>query len=288
VVEPTSQVEPISVVEPGGALAPTVSEPPEPAPSSSSPESGGFDTLASLAAQPPETADALAAQPPETDATPPVVEPGGAPGADGVETTTPTDQGDPGLGALFDSRRATRVLIVLALVLAVVAGGLFSYRTVTGDDSGGSGHPDASATAPPPNGVIEVPKGRPVLISGADATDAVAAAAKAAQTILSASYKDFDKQVTDAASLMTPDFAKQFKQTKSDIRTSFIAAKTEVQVRIVAQGVVRANRAQVQALLFLNQYVTKDGKDTTYTPYRALVTVVHTDKGWLVSDLDTK
>jgi len=44
----------------------------------------------------------------------------------------------------------------------------------------------------------------------------------------------------------------------------------------------------VQALVFLNQYVSKDGGDTTYTPYRALVTVVHTDRGWLVSGLDTK
>ena len=59
-------------------------------------------------------------------------------------------------------------------------------------------------------------------------------------------------------------------------------------MRVVAQGVVHATRTEVQALLFLNQYVSKDGGDTTYTPYRALVTVVHTDRGWLVSDLDTK
>ena len=56
----------------------------------------------------------------------------------------------------------------------------------------------------------------------------------------------------------------------------------------MAQGVVHATRTEVQALLFLNQYVSKDGGDTTYTPYRALVTVVHTDRGWLVSDLETK
>ena len=57
---------------------------------------------------------------------------------------------------------------------------------------------------------------------------------------------------------------------------------------MVAQGVVHATRTEVQALVFLNQYVSKDGGDTTYTPYRALVTVVHTDRGWLVSALDTK
>ena len=47
---------------------------------------------------------------------------------------------------------------------------------------------------------------------------------------------------------------------------------------MVAQGVVHATRTEVQALVFLNQYVSKDAGDTTYTPYRVLVTVVHTDR----------
>ena len=87
---------------------------------------------------------------------------------------------------------------------------------------------------------------------------------------------------------MTAAFAKEYRQTAEDIKADFVAAKTDIQVRVVAQGVVHATRTEVQALLFLNQYVSKDGGDTTYTPYRALVTVVHTDRGWLVSDLDTK
>ena len=62
-------------------------------------------------------------------------------------------------------------------------------------------------------------------------------------------------------------------------------------MKAVAQGVVQASPAQVQALLFLNQYVEKvqDGKPrTAYAQYRALVTVVHTDQGWLVSNIETK
>ncbi len=57
---------------------------------------------------------------------------------------------------------------------------------------------------------------------------------------------------------------------------------------MVAQGVVHATRTEVQALVFLNLYVSKDAGDTTYTPYRVLVTVLHTDRGWLVSALDTQ
>ena len=51
---------------------------------------------------------------------------------------------------------------------------------------------------------------------------------------------------------------------------------------------VSASEDEVKALLFLNQYVTTDGKDTSYTPYRALVTVVDTEQGWLVSDIETQ
>ena len=54
---------------------------------------------------------------------------------------------------------------------------------------------------------------------------------------------------------------------------------------------MQASAEQVQALLFLDQYVEKrvDGEPTTdFAQYRALVTVVHTDQGWLVSDIETQ
>jgi Mce-associated membrane protein len=87
---------------------------------------------------------------------------------------------------------------------------------------------------------------------------------------------------------MTDAYAKEFRKAADDVEDGFVAAKTDQQARVVAQGVVHATRTEVQALLFMNYYVSKDGSDTTYTPYRVLVTVVHTDRGWLVSDIDTK
>ena len=44
----------------------------------------------------------------------------------------------------------------------------------------------------------------------------------------------------------------------------------------------------MQALVFLNMFTTKNGEEPVFTPYRVLVTVVNTDQGWLVSDLETK
>jgi len=176
----------------------------------------------------------------------------------------------PGVAALFDSRRATVVLVVLAAVLAVAAGGLFAWDGLRDDDK-----------AP---AAVKFP----VLVTQDAATEGVAAAAEAAETIVGTSYEDYDKQIDEAAALMTDDFAKEYRQTAEDARADVVDAKAVIDARVVAQGVVEATRTEVKALVFLNQYVSKDGGDTTYTPYRALVTVVNTDKGWLVADLDTK
>ena len=87
-------------------------------------------------------------------------------------------------------------------------------------------------------------------------------------------------------------FAEEYRQTSDEIKDQFVASETELQVEAVAQGVVRASSDEVQALLFLNQYVQKkddnDQPKTDYAQYRALVTVVHTDQGWLVSKIETQ
>jgi Mce-associated membrane protein len=189
-----------------------------------------------------------------------------APLAEPVETRA----GRPGLAALFDSPRATTVLLTVVAVLALAAGGLLAWDALKGDDAAAK------------------PSSQPVVISSDDATAGVDAAAKAAEKILTRNYQDYDKQVDEASALMTPAFAKQFRQTAGDVEGQFVKDKTDQQARVVAQGVVHATRTEVQALVFLNYYVSKDGGDTTYTAYRALVTVVHTDRGWLVSGIDTK
>jgi len=175
----------------------------------------------------------------------------------------------PGLAALFDSRRATTVLTSLVAVLALAAGGLFAWEAARGEET-------------------VKPSSQPVVISGDDATAGVDAAAKAAEKILTRTYQDYDKQVDEATALMTPAFAEQFRQTAGDVEQQFVKDKTDQRARVVAQGVVHATRTEVQALVFLNYYVSKNGGDTTYTAYRALVTAVHTDRGWLVSGIDTQ
>jgi Mce-associated membrane protein len=168
-------------------------------------------------------------------------------------------------------RRTTWILVAVIAVLALVGIGEIVY--LTRDPS-----PTVSAS-------------RPVVTGELSHRAAVEAAARSTEQILSTTYQDYDSQVAQATEKMTDTFAKEYQGTSDGIKDEFIAQKTKLQVKAVAQGVVQASPAQVQALLFLNQYVEKeqDGKPaTSFAQYRALVTVVHTDHGWLVSDIKTQ
>ncbi|HTW14916.1 MAG TPA: hypothetical protein VMF51_07295 [Nocardioides sp.] len=182
---------------------------------------------------------------------------------------------------LFAGSRITRVLVTTVVVLVVLTAAMALYLVVTDDE------PSAAAT-PPVEGAIAVPEDRPILLPWADAQRAAAAAAEAATTIVTTSWQQYDEKVEEATALMTPSFAEEFRATKDEVRAGVVDGKVDVDARVVAQSVVRANTSEVQALVFLNQYTTRDGGETTYSPYRALVTVVNTDAGWLVSDLQTR
>jgi Mce-associated membrane protein len=218
----------------------------------------------------------IAGRGPEIGEPDPVVEVRGAP-APSLETTTPADDGGFEARSARTStngsrpRRTTRILVAVVAILALVGIGELVY--LTRDPA-----PTVSAA-------------RPVVTSELSHRGAVEAAARSTEQILSTSYQDYDEQAAKASEKMTDAFAKEYAATSDGIKDQFIAQKTKLQVKAVAQGVVQASPAQVQALLFLNQYVEneKDGQPkTAFAQYRALVTVVHTDHGWLVSDIKTQ
>jgi len=170
-------------------------------------------------------------------------------------------------GFLGSARTTTVLLVVVALLVAVLAGESW-YLWL---------RPEPSVSA-----------SRPVVTGQLTHQAAVDAASSATEEILSTSYADYDQQVRQATSKMTDAFAADYRKTVSDLRDRFIADRTRLQVNVVDAGVVRASSQRVVALLFLDKYVHKQGQATAFTPYRALVTVVHTDHGWLVSDLQAR
>ncbi len=207
---------------------------------------------------------------------PPPVRPAAAP-----EPEVPARPG------VLTRQKTTRVLIA-TLVLVALALGIECAMLVAstlGDDES-----TARDSAADGIGAVSVPADRPVLADDLDVKAGVDAAAKAAQEIVAVDHQKFDEEVDKAADLMTARFAESYRATTADIRAPFLANKTIVQATVVAQGVSTASRTRLQALVFLNQFVqrTRNGKaETVATPYRVLVTMVHTDRGWLVDGLAT-
>ncbi|MBB3044936.1 hypothetical protein [Nocardioides soli] len=191
-----------------------------------------------------------------------MVEVRGAP-APSLETTPDAEGGG--------RRRTTWILVAVVVVLAAIGVGEIVYL---------NRDPEPTVSA-----------ARPVVTGELTHRSAVEAAARATEQILSTSYQDYDAQVEKATEQMTDTFAEEYRTTADGIKEQFVEQRTKLQVKAVAQGVVQASPRQVQALLFLNQYVEKvqDGAPATaYAQYRALVTVVRTGHGWLVSDIETK
>lgn len=169
------------------------------------------------------------------------------------------------------SLRTTWALVAVIVVLAIVSAAEIGWLVTRAD-------PVVSAS-------------RPIVAGEVTHRAATDAAQRDIVEILTYSYQDFDSRIDKATSLMTPAFAKQFRATAEDVRADFVANRTQQLVKVRGTSVVRASDTQVQALLFLDQYVTKKGDKTAagtdYTPFRALVTMVRTDHGWLVDNINT-
>ncbi|MDP3890313.1 hypothetical protein [Nocardioides sp.] len=169
------------------------------------------------------------------------------------------------------SRRSTTTLLaaVMAALLALIAA--TSWYLWLGAD------PEPTAD-------------RPVVISEVERAGAVAAAQQHVVTILTRSHESYDEQTEAALELIVPDseFAEEFAQTAQDVKDAFVEDEVELEYTVVGASVVRAGPEKVQALLFLNQFTTKGGAEPTFTPYRALVTVVPSGTGWRVLTIDTK
>lgn len=183
------------------------------------------------------------------------------------------------------SARVTRVLIGVLAALALVLAGLTAWLVI--DDE-----PDSTVvgSAGAAGSDVVVPRGRPVVASTLAVQDGVDAAAKAAEELFSVDYSKYDAELARAVDLMTPRYEADYRKTIGKVKDQAEALQLVVQSNVVAQGVVRANRTRLQALIFLNQVthrVRNKKPETVVTPFKALVTMVHTDKGWLVDGLET-
>ncbi len=192
--------------------------------------------------------------------------------------------GEPERPGVLARPKTTRVLIATLGLVTVALVVQFALLLLDGDDE-----PTAAADGGAGD-ALSVPGDRPVVAAQLPVRDGVDAAAKAAQEIVAVDFKKYAEEVDAAADLMTARFEEEYRTTAGDIEEQFVAQETVVQANVVAQGVVRSSRTRLEALVFLNQVVARvrDGKpETVVTPFKVLVTMVHTDQGWFVDDLDT-
>jgi Mce-associated membrane protein len=128
---------------------------------------------------------------------------------------------------------------------------------------------------------------RPVVVGDIDARSAVETAAQDAAAIFTTSWKTYDAHLDQASALMTARFATAYRTSATPVQAKVVASRTRTTTRVAASGVVRATHDQVLALLFLDQRVTTGGGPASYNARSALLTMVRTDHGWLVDNVQT-
>lgn len=166
-------------------------------------------------------------------------------------------------------RRLVWALVLLVLVAVVVAAWLVR-------DAGGAS-PDVTSAAS-----TEATAVSPEL--HAEVRDA---AAEAATAVYRYSWDTLAEDKADARALLTGDMLGQYDRTMAGVATSSSRDHTVVSAEVVDSGVVTASSSYARVLVFVNQRTTSDDLDEpTLDLDRVLVTLVRTDDGWRVSELD--
>ena len=70
-------------------------------------------------------------------------------------------------------------------------------------------------------------------------------------------FEDFDAQLEDATTTMTGPFAEQFRGAVTGEKDRFVEERITQEVRVVESSLVTASDEEVQALLFLDQYLAQ-------------------------------
>jgi Mce-associated membrane protein len=128
---------------------------------------------------------------------------------------------------------------------------------------------------------------RPVVVGDLAARAVVDQAAQDLTEISSTSYRNYDEQVEQATTLMTPEFAEDYRTTADSLRPTFQDRQREIASEVVGSAVVSATDSEVKALVFLDSQVSEHGGAPVRLPYRTLVTMTRTDHGWRVSGVET-
>ncbi|MGI5151200.1 hypothetical protein ACQEVC_33370 [Plantactinospora sp. CA-294935] len=83
---------------------------------------------------------------------------------------------------------------------------------------------------------------------------ALATAGPAAKAIFSYDYRSFDASVANGGAFVTGPFADEYAETTSALKSTAVSEQAVVLAEVSASGVIRAESAEVELLVYLNQY----------------------------------
>jgi len=112
---------------------------------------------------------------------------------------------------------------------------------------------------------------------------AVRESTAAAQAIFSYDYRTFDASVTNGRAFVTGEFADEYAQTTTSLKSAAVAEQAVVHAQVSAIAVISAMADHVELLLYLNQYrrnVNIAGEKVDQN--RVVLTMIRADGEWKV------
>lgn len=181
---------------------------------------------------------------------------------------------------------AVVALLLVAGVVAVVVLTRGDDDQGRADDTGASdtGSSDTGASDTGSSDGVDAPHALP---SDDERSAAQRFAADAAVTILEVKASRYDAEVDEAAELMTPTFADNYRTTAEGIRQEYVDRKVDVTAKAVAHGLVGIDDERATVLVFVDQTLRRPGTDPTLTPSRAVMVLVRDGDDWLVDAMLT-
>lgn len=115
----------------------------------------------------------------------------------------------------------------------------------------------------------------------------LAQAGVAAEAALSYDHRTLDQGVAQARALMTPAFQRSYDKLVESLRANAARQAAQASAVVVGGAISGATPDRAQAVLFIDQQITRAGHPVETTGSVAVVTMVRSDSRWLMSSLET-
>lgn len=170
-------------------------------------------------------------------------------------------------------RRLGAAVLLVALSPAVLSGCGPSESSALGQRP--TTYPAAGSGTPAPDRIADAR--RTALTAATDATEA----------ILSYDYRSLDADLARATTFMTPTYRAQFRTLAGELQRRTRVTRLATSATVLRAGLQGLTEDQAKAVLFVEQLTSTEGGLGSTTRSAVVLTLQHTEAGWMVASLDT-